>query len=229
MDKTIVITGATGGVGIETVKLFMENEWNVIGISKSTDKLSKLSEDFKGFHYFTTDIKNYDEVQKTFSSIKSQFGNIDVLVNNASIFKQKPLGEFSPNEIDDIIDTNLKGTIFCSLECMSVMSKGRIINVGSVSGLHGIKNQTIYSASKHGVNGFADSLNQESIGSGIQVSTINPGGIDTPLWNKDNPYKGDVSKLIKSNDIANIIYYIANLPDNIVLKTVTMFPTCEWH
>ena len=73
------------------------------------------------------------------------------------------------------------------------------------------------------------SLNQELRKSGIKISTISPGGINTPLWNKNNPYFGNVNKLLQPLDIAKMIYYISDLSSNVILKDITMFPDCEWH
>ena len=141
----------------------------------------------------------------------------------------KKFEDFDISEIDDIIDTNLKGTIYCTLESIKNMNFGRIINISSVSGIHGIENQSVYSASKYGVNGFSESLNQEVIKRGISISTICPGGINTPLWNKNNIYPGDTGKILQSLDIVNIMQYIINLPHNVIMKQIIMFPECEWH
>lgn len=230
-NKAIVITGATSGVGLETVEYFLEQNWIVVGLSRNSYKLKSLDSRLndKNFHFIEADISNSISVINAFKEIGDRISQIDVLVNNASVFKQKPLKDFSIKEIDNIIDTNLKGTIYCTLECAKLMKTGRIINIGSVSGTHGIENQSIYSASKYGINGFAESLNQELIKTGIKISTICPGGINTPLWNSQNPYSGDVKQLLKPKDIVNVISYITKLPDNVVLKNITVFPTCEWH
>ena len=142
---------------------------------------------------------------------------------------QKFVSNALTKEIDDILDTNLKGTIYCTLEAIKKMNKGRIINISSVSGTHGIKNQAVYSSSKYGVIGFAESLAQELKEKGILISTICPGGINTPLWNESNPYPGNIEDLITTDDIFNTLNYIINLPDNVIVKTITMFPNCEWH
>jgi len=224
-NKTIVITGATSGVGEELVKILSRNNYNIIAIGRNKSKLDKLKLINKNISCLEVNIKDSNSVISAFK----QINKIDILINNASIFNTKPLIDFTIKEIDDIIDTNLKGTIYCTLEAIKKINKGRIINISSVSGTHGIENQSVYSSSKFGVMGFSDSLSQEINKKGILISTICPGGINTPLWNDNNPYPGDVSKLLSTNDIVKTVEYIINLPKNVVLKTLTIFPNCEWH
>jgi NADP-dependent 3-hydroxy acid dehydrogenase YdfG len=230
-SKVIVVTGATGGVGSDIVKSFVSKNWNVVGLSRDQNKLDTLALTLNSelFYGVLTDVGDYRSIKQAFATVARRFNGIDVLVNNASIFKTKNFKEFDVQDINDIVDTNLKGTMFCTLECLKLMKRGRIINVCSVSGLHGIENQAVYSASKHAIIGFSDSLNQETIRLGIKISTICPGGINTPLWNDGNPYNGDVTKLLTPHDITTMVDYIVNLPDNCVLKNVTIFPECEWH
>lgn len=221
--KTIVITGATSGVGLTCVDHFLNKGWCVIGIARTL----KGSKKHKNFHFIKADIKKYSDVKLAFDIIKKEFNKIDILINNASIFKTKQFIKFDNAEIDNILDTNVKGTMYCTLESIKLMTnESRIINLGSVSGLYGIKNQAVYSASKHAINGFAESLSQET---NIKITTINPGGINTPLWNDNNPYNGNTSELLKTIDIVMLIDYITNLPINIILKNITIFPNCEWH
>lgn len=116
-----------------------------------------------------------------------------------------------------------------TLHSITKMKRGRIININSVAGLSGIKNQSLYSASKAGLKVFMDSLSQELIEKGILISNIHPGGINTELWNSGNKYPGDVTKLLDPTDIINTVDYIIGLSDNVVVKDITIFPTNEWH
>ena len=164
--KTIVITGATSGVGLTCVDHFLNKGWCVIGIARTL----KGSKKHKNFHFIKADIKKYSDVKLAFDIIKKEFNKIDILINNASIFKTKQFIKFDNAEIDNILDTNVKGTMYCTLESIKLMTnESRIINLGSVSGLYGIKNQAVYSASKHAINGFAESLSQET---NIKITTI---------------------------------------------------------
>jgi 3-oxoacyl-[acyl-carrier protein] reductase len=225
MNKTVIITGTSSGVGKQCVERFLNKKWNVIGLSRTNVDLYNAN-----YFHIKTDIKDPVSIKNSFEIISKKYNSIDLLINNAAVFKMKPLVEFNEEEIDDIIDTNIKGTIFCTLNTLKIMNKGRIINISSVSGTHGIENQSVYSSTKYALNGFAESLNQELIKKNILISTICPGGINTPLWNDKNQYPGsDVTKILNPNDIVNMIEYIVDLPENVVLKNVTLFPTCEWH
>lgn len=224
--KTIVITGVTGGVGESLAKTFIKKGWIVIGFGRTKQKLELLKEEICSNNFFIIDVDIRCPHSLGFAFQGIDF-DIDVLVNNASIFTTKPFSECSAQDINDILDTNLKGTMFCTAEALKKMKRGRIINIGSVSGTHGIKNQAIYSASKYGLMGFSESIGQEY--KDILFTTVCPGGINTPLWNQSNPYSGDVSKILSPDDISSVVEYVADLPDNIVLKTMTIFPNNEWH
>ena len=234
--KKILITGCSSGLGEELANRFIRLGWTVLGIGRNHEKINtlekKLGINFKGF---VTDITIKEDVNKTFNYIQKNFKNIDLLVNNAAVFKMKEFSKGSFEDIDSIIDTNLKGTMYCTFKVLDIMKRNpktvrRIINIGSVASIRGIKNQSIYCASKFGLNGFGEALNQELIDENISITTICPGGIDTPLWNKDNPYPGkNKENILQPKDIVDIIEYISRLEKRIVLKNLTIFPNNEWH
>jgi 3-oxoacyl-[acyl-carrier protein] reductase len=225
-NKTIVITGVTGGVGKVVAKMFIDRKWNVIGLSRNSQSLIDIDSIFgkPNFKAIDIDMSNQYSVIDAFDRIEQ----IDVLINNAATFITKPFVESTPEDINRIIDINLKGYMFCTLNAIKKIKKGRIINICSVSGLHGIKNQAIYSSSKFGVAGFTEAVAQELINN-ILFTTIYPGGINTPLWNTNNPYNGNIKELLNPKDIANTIKYIVELPDNVIVKDITIFPKNEWH
>ncbi len=238
MNSVIVVTGATSGVGKEIVKSFLETtKWQVIGIARSKEKLKKLKKNYgKRFKGILCDLQNSDDVEKAFEKIKKETNHIDIIVNNAAVFKMKPFSECDANDIDQLIDVNLKGVLYTTLEALKIMKSSnnkrgsRIINIASVASLHGIEKQSIYCASKFGVNGFAEALNQEIIKDNISISTIFPGGINTPLWNSSNQHpSGNTEELLSTTDIVDMVKYISNLDANVILKNVTLFPSNEWH
>ena len=234
MQKIIIVTGASSGIGLEITKRFIANGCIVHGIARNPTKLEKMSS-LLGVNFYghAVDISESSALCATFETIKKITPSIDILINNASIFKSKPFFDFSFDEISQVIGTNLLGSLYCTHLSIKLLNKNfsRIINISSVSGLHGIKNQAVYSASKFGLNGFADSVAQELSASNILMTTIYPGGVNTPLWNPlTNPYLGgETTSLLTPEQIADAVIYINNLPKNVILKELTIFPTNEWH
>jgi NADP-dependent 3-hydroxy acid dehydrogenase YdfG len=235
MKKVMVISGVTGGVGKELLHKFVNLGWNVIGLGRSIEKLEQLSQFYeKNFTAIRTDISDESSVKSAFELIRLDFGTIDIMVNNAALFKNEEFLRCDYNDINNIIDTNLKGTMFCTLEAVRIIrgskGAGRIINVASVAGIRGIQGQAIYCASKFGLVGFSEALNQEIIKDGISITTLCPGGIDTPLWDEKNPYPGGGKEnLLTPKDIVRVIQYVAELEARIILKNLTIFPNNEWH
>jgi NADP-dependent 3-hydroxy acid dehydrogenase YdfG len=233
--KVLVVVGATRGVGKAISEKFIEIGWHVVGLGRDQKRLQAMEQEYgRLFRGIAIDIRNPKDVTDCFVVIGAELQRIDMLVNNAAVFKKAKYLTCSYNDIDNIIDTNLKGIMYVTLAALKVMVKtklpGRIINVASVASLHGIEDQSIYCASKYGLNGFAEALNQELIGPhNIALTTLYPGGIDTPLWGKSNPYPGDTTSLLQSKDIVSVIEYISTLAPRVVLKNMTIFPSSEWH
>ena len=218
----MIITGANNGVGLGLVKHFV-SDYNVIAISRSFDNLIKIKSN--NLTFYRADISKLTRLKEVFKSIN----NVDYLINCAGIFETKSFREQSFEKLEEIIDVNLKGTLFTTKLTLERMKKGRIINISSVSGLHGIKNQTVYSSTKHSLNGLQESLNLELIKKGIQITNINPGGINTSLWNENNPYNGDTDVLLTPDDIIKTVEFILDFRPNVVIKTISLFPDNEIH
>jgi len=222
MNKTILITGTTSGVGATIAYEYIEKGWNVIGLARGESLFQYPN--YKHYQVDISDIYGLDEVF-------TQIDNIDVLVNNAAVFTMKPFSQTSINELDNMIDINLKGAMYVTKFALQKMEKGsRIFFINSVAGLEELENQSGYCASKHGLTGFAGVLGEELRPRGIKVTSIHPGGIDTPLWSRDIPYPcGDVSKAISPMELVKVIDFVYNSKFNIEYKTIKIFPDTEWH
>jgi len=226
------ITGVGSGVGLEICKTLLKNGWIVHGVGRKKlppKSLTKISPE--KFNYYSADITKPAQVGFCFKQVFKKNKVINLLVNNAGVFKSSPFEDYEISDIDRMIDVNLKGLIYTTFYCLEgLKSSGRIINISSVAGIHGIENQSVYCASKYGVQGFSEALNQELIKKNISITTISPGGIKTPLWNeKENPYRGDSNKILQAKDIAMLVQYIAGLPNRIIFKSAVIFPSNEWH
>jgi 3-oxoacyl-[acyl-carrier protein] reductase len=222
--KTILITGTTSGVGATIAYDYIEKGWNVIGFARSESLFN-----YPNYKHYQVDISNLDMVYKAFEQINDT--KIDILVNNAATFTMKSFSQTSFDEIGDMVDINLKGAMYVTKFALKNMEQGsRIFFINSVAGLEELENQSVYCASKHGLTGFAGVLGQELRQRGIKVTSIHPGGIDTPLWSRDIPYPcGDVSKAISPIELVKLIDFVYNSKFNIEYKTIKMFPDTEWH
>lgn len=234
MKKNIIVTGASSGIGLAITKKFIGEGWTVHGIARNRAKLKDMGIELgENFYGYAVDVSNSKSLEKVFSNIKQIAPSIQVLVNNAAIFKSKPFLEFTFDEMLEIIKINLLGSLYCTHFSINLMKNNysRIINISSVSGLHGIKNQAVYSASKFGLNGFAESLAQELTSKNIFITTICPGGVNTPLWDPvSNPYLGgEITSALKPEQVADAVMYVSKLSKNIILKEFILFPSNEWH
>jgi NADP-dependent 3-hydroxy acid dehydrogenase YdfG len=233
-QKTIIVTGASSGVGEELSLRFASKGWNVCAIARSRNTLELLKQRYPDcISIFPCDVANPAQVAATINAIVDAFEEIDVLVNNAAVFEMTPFESQDATKIAEIVDTNLKGVMYCSrfvLPSMIEKASGIIVNIASVAGTHGIPQQAVYCASKHGVVGFADALAQEIVGKGVRVATLCPGGIDTPLWRQGKArYPGDLSRTMQVADVGRLVEYIVEQPQGVLFKQVVFFPSNEWH
>ena len=220
MIKTVVITGTSRGLGLTMARLFLEKGWLVFGLSQNSPHIDNPS-----YVHLYTDIGDEQQIAQAFDTI----GNIDLLINNAAIFEMNNFED--TKNIDRIIDVNLKGSIHVSKYALTHMSAGsKIIFINSVAGLYQLENQSVYCASKHGLTAFAGILGKELKIKGINVASVHPGGINTTLWNKSNPYPlGDANLAMDPKVVADTVLFVANSPNSVDYKTITLFPSVEWH
>ena len=224
--KVALITGASGGIGRETVKRFVKNGYFTIGIYNS-DKTSidnlinELKNDALEGYFFgvQADFCNDRSVDDAIKTIKENFNHIDVLVNNAGVSLYKLVTDTTPDEWDTVFSVNVKSAfrlISAFLPTMIDRQNGAIVNVSSVWGQVGASMETVYSASKSALIGFTKALAKEVAPSNIRVNCVCPGVIDTKMndiFTDDE--KSDIVSAIPLNrmgsakEIAELIYFLA--------------------
>ena len=210
MNRTVIVTGASKGIGAATAILFAEQKYNVVinynNSRESAMLLQKsLAENGHSVIALKANVANRMEVDLLVKETLYQFGHIDVLINNAGISHQSLFTELSEFDWDKIMDVNLKG-VFNG--CQSVLphminrKSGTIINISSVWGLTGGACEVAYSASKAGVIGLTKALAKEVGPSGITVNCIAPGIIDTNM-NANLPVE-ELNALVESTPAGRI-------------------------
>ncbi len=187
-DKVVLITGGSKGIGFADAELFLKQEARVAFcgiIEKEVEEAKKALEKYGEVFAKTVDIRNEKKTRIFSREVISHYGRVDILVNNAGILPRR--GNFSRNrfsQINDTVDTNLKGTLFITRAILNNMLKrksGVIINMSSVAGLFGYSEMAIYCATKFGIRGFSEALNEELMDKGIKVYVICPGPVKTGL------------------------------------------------
>ncbi len=185
MEKVILITGASRGIGREIAEKLAQKGYQVIAnYNKSEKKAQELKEEYPNIDIYKADVSKREEVQKMIEYIINKYKKIDVLINNAGISSSGLFTEVTDEEWNRIINNDLYSVFCTTQEVLSnmIMSKqGCIINISSVWGLVGSSCETIYSVAKAGVDGMTKSLAKELGPSNIRVNSIAPGIIDTDM------------------------------------------------
>ena len=183
MNKIVLVTGASRGIGLEAAKHFSKEEYRVIGTSRGDFNLGELIEDDSAISV-QLDLMSKQSIKNLFADLKSQDLLPSVLVNNAGITKDQLFLRMKDEDWDDVIETNLNGLFRITKAFTKPMVKnkfGRVINISSVAGLMGNSGQVNYSSSKSAMVGFSRSLAKELGSRNITSNVVAPGFIETDM------------------------------------------------
>jgi len=191
-NKTVMVTGASKGIGKATALLCAREGAQVIALARTFSLLEKLKSEIDSTAkqpaiIFQADVTQTEDLKKVFEDLNQRKMYLDVLVNNAGVMQDAVIQMVQQQMIDEIYRTNVYGTIHASrLAVKSMLKKrgGSIINLSSIVGVEGNLGQSIYSSSKSAVNGFTKSLSKELASLNIRVNAVAPGFIDTDMIGK---------------------------------------------
>lgn len=189
-NKTVLITGGSGGIGREIVSRFYREGASVVVFDKKPVSLKALEKDLKvngenRFLFLEVDIAQKDQVEDGVVEAQKLYGSIDVLVNNAGWDVFKPFLKTEPQEWQNLIDINLLGVFnlhYCVLPFMVQQGSGRVVNIASDAARVGSSGEAVYAACKAGVVGFSKTIAREHARDGITVNVVCPGPTNTPLF-----------------------------------------------
>jgi 3-oxoacyl-[acyl-carrier protein] reductase len=224
-NKIALITGSGQGIGRAIAIKLAQNKVIVVlndlkdqeeNLKETKNQIQKLGGKAE---YIFADVSNLNELEQMINEIKSKFGSLDILINNAGITKDRTLAKMTPEEWKKVIDINLTGVFNCTKAALPLItqSQGKIINISSVVGQKGNFGQTNYAAAKAGIIGFTKSLTKEVGKFGVTVNAIAPGFIESRLTeNLPEEMKMMVKKLTalgrfgKPEEVANLVTFLAS-------------------
>ncbi|HLO11007.1 MAG TPA: SDR family oxidoreductase [Pseudoneobacillus sp.] len=208
--QAILITGAGSGLGRELALLFSQNNYHILLLGRSQDKLQKVKTEIElqggRADVIQADIRSYQDVSSKVKQISEHY-SLHGLINNAGVGYFGPFLKMDESEILEMTETNILGTIYVTKAVLPILEQqnsGHILNIISTAGLRGKVNEAVYVASKFAVRGFTESLQKEYEKSGIKCTAVYMGGMDTPFWENSDHIK-DPSRLRSAKEVAEII------------------------
>lgn len=230
-DKKIIwITGGSSGIGKAIAYNFAKINCKVYISGRRNSELERTIKEFSKeklkIKAIPCNVASEVNVSQVVKTIIREEGKIDCLINNAGITVFKNVIDTSNREAKDIIDTNLLGTIYCTKHVLPYMiekKSGLIINISSFASKKIYPKSAVYSASKAGLNAFANCLREEVREYGIKVVTILPGATETPMWDKEIR-KIASEKMMKADDLAHLVVSVFLQPNNIVSEEIVVRP-----
>lgn len=225
-DKVAVVTGAGSGIGEAIATLLHEEGVKVILAGRNKDKLQNVANQLAqdSVKVVPTDVTNKEEVDELIKIAQQTFGGLDIVINSAGQMLSSKITDYQVDEWDSMIDVNIKGTLYtgqAALPTMLEQSSGHLINIASISGFEVTKSSTIYSATKAAVHTITQGLEKELAKTGVKVTSISPGMVDTAITAAYNP--SDRKKL-NPQDIAEAVLYALTQPSHVNVNEITVRP-----
>lgn len=232
-NKVAVITGGNSGIGYATAKELKASGARVIFTGRNEEKVKKASEELD-IHGIVADVSDLQQIDNLVKQVKEQYGQVDILFANAGVFELEPVGSISEKSFDNQMNINFKGFVFTLERFLPILKEGSsIIALSSIAAYGGTTNIAIYSASKAAVNAYSKTAAIELAPKNIRVNVINPGPIDTPIFEKLGLPQEHVSgikssvqkdiplkKMGRPEDVAELVKFLASDSSSFITGSV---------
>jgi NADP-dependent 3-hydroxy acid dehydrogenase YdfG len=242
-NKIVFITGASAGIGKATALAFAKEGANLIITARRVERLENLAKEIETNYgvkvlALKLDVRNKDEVASVINSLPDEWSEIDILVNNAGLGRGvNKLYEDNIDGWEEMIDTNIKGLLYVTRNIVPGMverKSGHVINLGSIAGHEAYGGGSVYCATKHAVTAITRSLRIDLLGTGVRVSTVDPGMVETEFSvvrfygdteRAKNVYKG--LQPLTGEDIAEAIIFCASRPPHANINEMIIMPSAQ--
>jgi serine 3-dehydrogenase len=239
--KTVLITGASAGIGAACARAFAREGARLVLTGRRVERLEALANELRAehgaeCHLLALDVRDGRAMAGTLGGLPPEWAEVDVLVNNAGLgLGLTKLQEGTPDDWDQMIDTNVKGLLYATRALtpgMVARGRGHVVNIGSVAGHEVYPGGAVYCATKHAVNAITRGLRMDLLGTGVRVSTVDPGMVETEF--SVVRFRGDEERArrvyanmtpLTPDDIADAVLWCATRPPHVNIDEIVLKPT----
>lgn len=239
VGRTALVTGASAGIGAACARALAGAGARVACCARRVERVAALAAELRASgaeaHAFALDVRDAAAVSAALAALPAPFAALDLLVNNAGLSRGlEPLHEGSLDDWNEMLDTNVKGLLHvtrAAVPGMVARGRGHVINIGSIAGRETYPKGAVYCASKHAVDAITRGLRMDLLGTGVRVSTVDPGLVNTEFGTvrfhgdrarADAAYQG--MRPLAAEDVADTVLWIASQPPHRVIAEVLLFP-----
>jgi NADP-dependent 3-hydroxy acid dehydrogenase YdfG len=225
--KVALVTGASGGIGAAVARKLHDAGASVGLLSRHGDDLGLE----RGLG-ITCDVRDRDAVANATEAVVERFGRLDIVIANAGVGSYGPFLELDPEEVEAMIDINLKGTLYTAAATLPHLidsGEGDFLSLASVAGLRGFPGESVYNASKFGQVGFTRSLDHELRERGVRATCICPGGVNTNFAVGTGRTEGDpaLEGMLTADEVADVVLFTVTRPRRMRILTTSFRPMTE--
>jgi 3-hydroxy acid dehydrogenase / malonic semialdehyde reductase len=242
-DGTVLVTGASSGIGLACARAFAAAGARLILAARRLERVASLADELTRAHgteshVVALDVRDGGVVAHVLGDLAGEWSKVDVVVNNAGLARGfDVIHEGSPTDWDEMIDTNLKGLLYVTravLPGMVERGRGHVVNIGSTAGHDVYPRGNVYCATKHAVNALTQGMRMDLLGTGVRVSTVDPGMVETEFSlvrfhgdaeRADRVYQG--LQPLTAGDVADAVLWCATRPPHVNIDEIILKPTAQ--